>query len=191
MSVEEVSFSGAVLAGGFSKRFGSDKARYVLDGRALLTRVLDSLVGAAERFVVANRDYGEFGVPVYADVLPTRSPLSGVHTALCQAKEDWVAVAACDLPYLTPEYWAVLARHRNRKDVQAVVVEREGRLEPLAALYHRDLADEAARRLQRGDLAVHRFVGEINAHVLDWATLDLPPDTLTNLNTRPDALKNL
>ncbi len=181
--MSEAAFSGAVLAGGRSQRFGSDKARFVLDGKPLLTRVLESLAAASERFVVADRDYSDFGPPVYADVLPAQTPLSGVHTALSRAAEDWVAVVACDLPYLTPAYWARLARHRA--GVQAVVVRRGGRLEPLAAFYHRDLAPEAGRRLQRGDWAVYGFVESAHTRILDFADLDLPPHTLTNLNTPP------
>ena len=183
--MRKVRFSGAVLAGGRSKRFGSDKARFVLDGASLLARVLGSLEGASERFIVANRDYSNFGVRVYADSLPAQGPLGGVHTALCRAQEDWVAVAACDLPYLTPDYWTTLARHCT--GVQAVVVQRADRLEPLAALYRRDLASAVERRLQRGDLAVHNFIGSVAVCVLDFANLDLSPDVLTNLNTLPDA----
>lgn len=157
-----------------------------MDGKPLLARVLASLTAASERFIVANGDYGDFGVPVHVDSFPGHGPLSGVHTALDRAREDWVAVAACDLPYLTPAYWSTLARHRD--GVQTVVVQREGRLEPLAALYHRSLAVEAARRLQRGDHALYRFVKNSSARILDWKALDLPPETLTNLNTPPDAL---
>lgn len=184
----EVRFSGAVLAGGRSKRFGSDKARYVLDGKPLLTRVLDSLSAASERFVVADKKYDDFGVPVYQDTFAVQTPLSGVHTALSRAREEWVAVAACDLPYLTPDYWAALAQFCPGE--RAVIVCRAGRLEPLAALYHRDLAHIAAARLSRGDLAVHMFAKEVEARILDWDTLAntlaLPPAVLTNLNSLQD-----
>lgn len=181
-----MTFSGAVLAGGRSRRFGSDKAHYVLDGKPLLTRVLDSLSAASERFVVADKEYSDFGVPVYQDTFAVQTPLSGVHTALSRARENWVAVAACDLPYLTPEYWAALARFCHGE--RAVIVQKEGRLEPLAALYHRDLASAAAARLSRGDLAVHTFAKEVGAHVLDWDTLGLPAEVLTNLNSLQDLL---
>ena len=187
-------FSGAVLAGGRSRRFGSDKARYVLDGTPLLARVLDSLSAASERFVVADKEYSDFGVPLYRDTYTVQTPLSGVHAALAHAREDWVAVAACDLPYLTPAYWATLAQfcqselHRGKsyQGERAVIVQREGRLEPLAALYHRSLASVAAARLDHGDLAVHAFAKEVGARVLDWDALGLPPEVLTNLNSLQD-----
>lgn len=183
---EPVTFSGAVLAGGRSKRFGSDKARFVLGGEPLLSRVLMSLAEASERFVVADRDYSDFGVPVYPDDFAVQSPLSGLYTALERAREDWVAVAACDLPNLTPGYWATLARHHE--GARAVVVRRGDRLEPLAALYHRDLAGSSLRHLESGNLTVHRFVESVDACVLDFASLALPSDLLANLNTLPDTV---
>ena len=182
-----MSFSGAVLAGGRSRRFGRDKARFVLDGKPLLARVLESLADAEQTFIVANQDYSEFGMPVVEDLSNLQTPLSGLHSALVHATCDWVAVAACDLPYLTPEYWAAL--NAQRGGVRAAVVRRGGRLEPLAALYHRSLADRVFSRLQQDELAVHSFVQALaptETCILPWENLDLPEQTLTNVNTRSD-----
>ena len=180
-------FSGAVLAGGRSRRFGSDKARFVLRGKPLLAHVLESFADAEQTFVVAGRSYSEFGVPVFEDLSSLQTPLSGLHSALVHASCDWVAVAACDLPFLTPAYWAAL--NARRAGVRAVVVRRAGRLEPLAALYRRDLANRVFSRLQRGELAVHGFVQALapaETCVLPWEELALPERTLTNVNTRSD-----
>ena len=182
-----MTFSGAVLAGGRSSRFGSDKARFVLEGKPLLARVLESFSAAEQTFIVAGQDYGEFGVPVFADLSSVQTPLSGLHSALVHASCDWVAVAACDLPFLVPEYWGVLNAHRG--GVRVVVVRREGRLEPLTALYHRDLADEVSSRLQQDKLSVHGFLKALTPSetcVLPWESLNLPERTLTNVNTQGD-----
>ena len=101
-------YSGAVLAGGASRRFGEDKALFLYRGKPLLLWVLESLGGAAERFLVANRPYEGFGVPVYPDLLPGADSLSGLHSALVHARFPWVAVAATDLPFLTRAYWDFL-----------------------------------------------------------------------------------
>ena len=47
---------GAVLAGGQSTRFGSDKALAELDGSTLLTRAVDLLAGWCEHVVVVGRE---------------------------------------------------------------------------------------------------------------------------------------
>ena len=142
--------------------------------------VLDSLSDADERFIVANHAYSDFELPVYADTFAVETPLSGLHTALEEAGHDWVAVAACDLPFLTPLYWHNL--YERRGDAQAVVVERAGRLEPLAALYHRKTRSLSEKRLAQGELAVHSFVEQLSANIIHWESLGLPEETLTNIN---------
>ena len=47
---------GAVLAGGLSTRFGSDKALAELDGHTLIARAVDALSGWCEYVVVVGRD---------------------------------------------------------------------------------------------------------------------------------------
>lgn len=123
-------FSGVILAGGASRRFGSDKALAQIEGKTFLERVWASLADASERFVVSDRPY-----PPYArrpDLLRGQGPIGGVATALWGARFPWVAIAACDMPYLEPAYWQWLAGHRG-PEWQAVAVENE----PLAAFWHR------------------------------------------------------
>ncbi|HGY10544.1 MAG TPA: molybdenum cofactor guanylyltransferase [Oceanithermus profundus] len=165
-------FSGAVLAGGRSERFGQDKARFVWRGRPLAEHVLASLARAGERFLVANRPYPEFGVPVHADVIPGGDSLSGLHSALVHARFDWVAVAACDLPYLSPEYWAFMSRAAGRTHARAVVAEGPtGWIEPLAAFYRKDLEPAARTQLEAGDLFLKHLVEAAEAEIVPWSEL--------------------
>lgn len=177
-------YSAAVLAGGRSSRFGVDKARYELGGKTLLAHVLDSFPEPAERFVVANRPYAEFGVPVYGDRLTGGDSLSGLHAALYHASEAWVAVAACDLPYLTPDYWRLLLSQRG--DEPVVVVKGE-RLEPLAALYHVSLLPLVTRQLEAGRLRVSALAEQVPARYLryDDVVAACGPRVLANLNRPP------
>lgn len=175
-------FSGAVLAGGRSSRFGQDKAHYLYRGKPLARWVLESLSPAAERFIVANTP-AAFGVPVYPDIYPG-SALGGLHAALTHASHDWVALAACDMPFLSTAYWLALSAHTEA--VEAVVVAREGRLEPLAALYHKDLLPRVDTRLEEGQYKLQALLETIPVRVLEWETLGLPDRTLLNANRLGD-----
>lgn len=146
--------------------------------------VLDSLGQASERFIVANQPYDEFGVPVYADIISSQTPLSGIHSALVHAKHDWVAIAACDMPFLSKEYWSQLQQHCQ--DKQAVVVESEVGLEPLAALYHRNLQEDIEAHLKQNQKAVHHFLQSIAAKILKANTLNVPANTFDNINRLED-----
>jgi molybdenum cofactor guanylyltransferase len=146
--------------------------------------VLDSFEAASERFTVANQPYDEFNVPVYADVVSSPTPLSGIHSALVHARHDWVAVAACDMPYLTAQYWQTLQAYCH--DTKAVVVESGFGLEPLAAFYHRSLVRAIENALGQEQKAVHLFLESIDKTVLNAEALTLPSNTFVNINQLED-----
>jgi molybdopterin-guanine dinucleotide biosynthesis protein A len=150
--------------------------------------VLDSLTGASERFIVANRPYPEFGLPCYADLRPGAGSLSGLHSALVHAECEWLALAACDLPSLTPAYWQLLGEARSTAPV-VVAQNAEGALEPLAAFYHRSLLGVVERQLDAGDFALHRLCQRARARVIRWEELreHVPEPLFLNAN-RPDDL---
>ncbi|GAB5601518.1 molybdenum cofactor guanylyltransferase [Thermus sp. FJN-A] len=157
-------YSGAVLAGGASRRFGEDKALFPYRGKPLLLWVLESLARAGERFIVANRPYPGFGVPVYPDLLPGADSLSGLHSALAHARFPWVAVAATDLPFLTGEYWDFLYEKAQSSPYPVVVAYNpEGHLEPLMAFYHKDCLPQVERQIREGDFLLRRVMEVLGA----------------------------
>ena len=160
--------TGAVLAGGRSSRFGRDKALEVVGGATLLERALAALAGCGERLVVGGSDalYGFAGVPVAPDVVPGRGPLGGLETALAVATFPRVALTACDMPGLTPGFWAFLAG----LDGEAVVPEGpDGRLEPLAGLYVRSCLDAVRGELGAGHYKLSGAWLARRARVVPWA----------------------
>lgn len=82
---------GVVLAGGQSRRFGSDKALAVLDGRTLLGHAVDALAGWCEQVVVAGRDQAP--APCLPDwPRPGMGPLGGLAAALHFARDEGFAL---------------------------------------------------------------------------------------------------
>lgn len=179
-----MSFSAAILAGGYSSRFGQDKARFVYQGKALLEWVKTSLSASDDLFIVANRQYNEFGLSVHNDIVPQQGPLSGLHAALHQAKHNWLALAACDLPFLTNTYWQALLAHTQTH--QAVLVTKEGKLEPLAALYNKSILPIVETQLKARQRPVHELIKKIDARIIPIETLELDPKLLSNINYLDD-----
>jgi len=78
---------GVVLAGGQSRRFGSDKALAELDGRTLIARAVDTLSGWCEHVVVAGRELAP--APTIPDwPAPGQGPLGGIAAALRLAEDE-------------------------------------------------------------------------------------------------------
>lgn len=91
---------GAVIAGGRSRRFGSDKAEALLEGRSLIDHAIAGLSAQTEALVICGRH-----VPGFI-CLPDRpvgdlGPLGGLAAALHHAAThgfDGVLTSACDTP---------------------------------------------------------------------------------------------
>jgi molybdopterin-guanine dinucleotide biosynthesis protein A len=81
---------GAVLAGGRSSRFGSDKALAEFDGHTLLARAVDTLAGWCEYVIVVGR--AQAPAPTLPDwPHADMGPLGGIAAALRYAADEGYA----------------------------------------------------------------------------------------------------
>jgi molybdopterin-guanine dinucleotide biosynthesis protein A len=165
-------YSGAVLAGGASKRFGEDKALFPYRGKPLLQWVLESLQGAEERFVVANRPYEGFGVPVHPNFRPVAESLPGLQSALSHARHPSLAVDACGLPLLRRDYWRFLYEKAFFSPYPVVVAySGQGPLFPLVALHHKDCLSHDQGLVREGVSLLLRVPGTLGASHIPFAFL--------------------
>lgn len=115
---------GAVLAGGRSLRFGSDKAQALLDGSTLLDRVVAALTPQVDGLVICGRVVE--GVTCVAD-RPARDlgPLGGLNAALHEARRggyDMVISVPCDAPFLPIDLVARLLSGEGARYVASLPV---------------------------------------------------------------------
>lgn len=163
---------GAVLAGGRSSRFGSDKALAELDGQTLLARAVDALSGWCEYVVVMGRETAP--APTLPDwPHPGMGPLGGIAGALHLARdEDYAAVLTCgvDSVGLPDDLPALLGEAPAYLEAQPVVG-----LWPISSL-----AALEAILTGEGRHSLHAFTAAIGARAVK---LELPP---ANVNTVAD-----
>jgi molybdopterin-guanine dinucleotide biosynthesis protein A len=157
------SLSGVVLAGGRSTRMGSDKARLVVAGTPLWRRqmrVLEAIGAQPVSLGLRARQRGPSGkLKVIRDTAAHAGPLGGLHAALESSSTRWLAVLAVDMPHVDPAWFARLLK-KCRPGNGAVVAEAAG-FQPLAAIYPREAAAIARRRLRDGDLPLQGLVKEL------------------------------
>src|SRR5689334_16745960 len=100
-------FSAVILAGGQSRRMGSDKAWLKFDGKTLLERQVElaQKVGASEILISgrSNSDYSRFGLQVLHDRIPESGPLGGIERALDAASQPLLLVLAVDMAKMKAE----------------------------------------------------------------------------------------
>lgn len=101
---------GAVIAGGRSSRFGSDKALAPIDGRPMIEHVMAALRPWVDELAICGRQYGEeLFLPDYPKI--DLGPLAGFNAALRYAVANGfgaVITVPCDTPRIGQEIFATL-----------------------------------------------------------------------------------
>jgi molybdopterin-guanine dinucleotide biosynthesis protein A len=187
--------SAAILAGGGATRFGGvDKSALVVDGARILDRQLAALAPVATEILVVGRPPGGVPpaagdrLPVIPDAVVGAGPIGGLYTALRAARHPWVIVVACDMPFVTTALFERL-RDAAGEDVDAVVPRSPRGLEPLCAIYARQIAPLLDERIARGERQLQALAAALR--VRELAADRLPPDDegnwwFENVNTPHD-----
>ncbi len=179
--------TGAILAGGESRRMGRDKAFLEIGGRRIIDRTVE-LLGPlfSQLLVVTNSpaDYAYLGVRMVSDLLPGRGALGGLYTALFFSSTQHVFVVACDMPLLKAEVIRHLLDLSHKWDV--VVPQMGDHVEPLHAVYSRRCLPHIEALLQRGGRRVMDFYSRVRVlRVKEEEIRALDPGLLSfrNVNT--------
>ncbi len=160
-----------ILAGGASRRMGTDKSQLPLDGQTLIQRVAAALERVAGSVTVVGRSAGAPHLQSIEDVYPQWGALGGVHAALANCKTEWAIVVACDMPYVTEELFARLASWRATFEAVAVI-QADGRPQPLCSLYRVIPCKEAAEKLIRsGERKPVILLQSVRTRWVDFAEL--------------------
>jgi molybdenum cofactor guanylyltransferase len=139
----EVTF--AVLAGGRSSRFGgNDKQELLFEGEMLGRRVARQALSFGSPLIVVGsnpRPYAGLELLLVGDKHPGFGPLSGLHAALDASSTPWIYLLACDMPFMEAAWLDCLLglAAGEGADANAIVAERQGKIEPFHALYARSL----------------------------------------------------
>jgi molybdopterin-guanine dinucleotide biosynthesis protein A len=182
-------WTGVVLAGGRSSRMGRDKALIPYEGRTLLERALDILEPQVQELLVIGdpAKYGHVGPFVVADDIPGVGPLGGIVTAMRYASHDRLLVLACDMPHVPAGLFTFLKLGLDA-DRSAFVPSCDGRIEPLAAAYHRRCRPRFEAQIARATWKVSDALEAVGATFVricpgenDW-----PTDIFHNINLPAD-----
>jgi molybdopterin-guanine dinucleotide biosynthesis protein A len=136
--------SGVILAGGKSSRFGKDKALIQFQGKPLVEWVMEAIDKVVDEVILSLssgpensnfvRGLGK-NVRIVMDAKPGLGPISGLCSSFKEAKEDYVAVAPCDSPFIKPELYTLLFKKAEGHDGAVPFI--NNFWEPLHAVYRR------------------------------------------------------
>ena len=160
-----------ILAGGLSKRFGSqDKCLLRLASKPLVTHVVNHVSAVVDEIavVVGSASQKEVfstllksDVKVFVDKYNVQSPLVGVLTGFANVKADYSLLLPCDTPFISRQVATLLLDLCVGK---GATIPRwpNGYIEPLQSAYHVKSAIKAAQKaLDEGKLTLASMIDNL------------------------------
>ena len=192
-----------VLAGGRSRRMGTDKALLSVGGELLVTRVVRTLAAVCTQVIIVASDTQALvdidlpdTVRVIADDVAFQGPLRGLATALAAADTPWVFAAGVDMPFLNAQIVRILWEERAAAEsrcpgrhVQVVMPVGVAGPEPLLSLYRADCLSTALRVLAEGSRRIVDLCSRLDVVTVPLERLtSVDPELLSifNVNTAED-----
>lgn len=156
--------TGVILAGGASRRMGSNKALLEVDGNSIISRTYRTLAGMFhEVLIVTNspHDYDFLPCRKVPDIYANVGSIAGLHSALAHSDTAHTFVTACDMPFLDQSIIGYLCRLQQKEGFEATIPYSEGGQEPLHGVYSAGCKDIFESAIQNGERKVVDIIKKI------------------------------
>lgn len=191
MSSKSEAISAIVLAGGRSRRLGTDKALLSWQDEHLIQRIVRILKQRFEEIWAVTGETKKYkdilGVPVLEDAIKNRGPMGGLYTGLLASTNEYNLVVGCDMPLMGLNVIDLLIRQIDGS--QVIVPEIAGFKVPTMALYHKSCLAKIEEMLRGQDWSLQSLLKVVTTKVVPEEMIKRVDPQLrcfTNLNTLED-----
>src|SRR5262245_19791735 len=185
-----MTFSAVLLAGGESRRMGTDKATFLFRGKPLWEVQLETLrrLRPGEIFVSARTDplWRPAEVQFITDIPPSRGPLSGIAASLEKIHTAHLLALAIDMPFMNENYLRSMCEAIEPS--RGVVAQIDNRAEPLAAVYPREADIDFRTALAGTDFSLQKLIRHLatSGKLLEISVTDQERPLFRNMNVMSD-----
>ena len=182
-----ISISGFILAGGKSRRMGTDKALLAFQGKPLLEHMIKLVEPFCDNIAISgqNFDYSTFGTKMIPDLYADCGPIAGVFSALKYSVSDWNLLVSVDVPFVNEELFLFLIS--NIGDYDCIIPKNISGVEPLIGLYHGRILPVIEELIKSGDYRLTNLLSKLNTRYLDCNDLIKKyPRLFMNINRLED-----
>ena len=195
--------SAAILAGGRSRRMGSDKAFLLSEGKPFVLAIASELLKVSDDVfvLIGNKGRQDFAsllggcARVLNDDPFSDNPLGGIRSAFTNAKYPAAAIVPCDVPLLKAEVISYLFAALGNHSAAVPVHRREDKMsvEPLCAVYNVEEGKEAIGQTIREGFTspksmILRMKDVLYVSLSKLAIVDPSLESFVNVNTRDEYL---
>ena len=159
--------TGIILAGGKSRRMGTDKGLMPFCGKPMIQHIIGPMAKVCQRMLVvtSNEKYTMFGLEIVKDEQPDYGPVMGILSGLRQSTTELNLILSCDAPFVGFELMNELVLKSDQADVFAAC-SRE-RIHPLIAVYKRGCISTFENSVLQDEHRLRTVLKSLKVEVLD------------------------
>ncbi|MFK3937150.1 molybdenum cofactor guanylyltransferase [Alkalihalobacillus sp. NPDC078783] len=192
MNTSDPTFAGVVLAGGASRRFHGQKALATFNGQPFYQRAISMIEPYVDQMTIVVKPelkekliLNETTIVIEDEPeIAGFGPLAGIYSAMNAIHADWYLVLAVDMPLMDAYTIKQLIKCTEIKGEQAHIPFIEGRIQPLAALYHISCKEVIYHQLLNKHYRISDLFQKVQTK--QWSEKDLSVSTAVfqNVNDR-------
>lgn len=161
--------TGAVIAGGASRRFGSPKAFAKKDGKAfyqisiaVLRPFVNKIFLVTSPALAACFRHDDTDVKIIEDIPHYQGdgPLAGIYSAMTSCETEWLLTLPVDVPFMKSEVLEVLLREMG-DEVDAVIPIVDEKMQVLVGLFRCTIKDKIKTQLDQEERKVDHLLEKI------------------------------
>ena len=182
--------TGVILAGGESRRMGSDKSLLPIHGARFIDHVYTRMAALFDEVLIVTNSpdlYSEIPCRKVPDIYYAQGALAGVHSGLAHAKTEQAFVVGCDMPFISPAVIRQICSHADEGDL--VMPHSSNGHEPLHALYSKSCLPAMEQVLDAGQKRIMLFFDQVRLVELPATEIqkyDPEEKSFQNINTAED-----
>ena len=180
-----------VLAGGKSKRFGSNKAEIMLKDKKLIDYTLEKIKSKFKKIIIVSNNLNFSNHTTIKDCIDGQlGPLAGVLSAMKWAKINgdvfnWIVTFPCDTPFFNISLIEKFKKASKTQDSKLYFVKAESKRHNIFGLWSLDLLDQLEEDLLVNSIRkVEDWANEIGVKTINFENEKY--DTFFNINTKED-----
>lgn len=178
-----------ILAGGGSRRFGSDKACALWEGKSLLEWTITNASEITDNINILTKTpeaYKFTGCRTIEDLLEVSTPISGI-ISIIPYVTDWLLLLACDIPFFEKKVLDFLWEKRDSE--KATVIHVNGKFQPFLGLYPKSVLPYWEEAFEAKEYHLQRVIEGMPKIVIEQSELifaGIGLESFLNINTPAD-----
>ena len=177
--------SAIILSGGKSSRLGEDKCDLIFNGTSFLNNQVKKMASIGIVDILASGYHGNNSEAKVIEDSILKGPLSGLYFGLKNIVNDRAFVVSVDVPLISTETIKKIIDYSFEIDKDIVVVKHGKDIEPLIAVYKKELYTIIYEMLKGDDYSVRSLFDKCKVSYIEIDNTD----ELVNINYKDDYLQ--